>query len=93
VVGHSVESFASGAKFLASNYNDLTCLVLDHHMTEMTGLELAEKLRTEGAKIPILLVTGSPSPAIVTRAAELGIDKVLEKPPTDDEILDFIEAH
>ena len=49
----------------------LACLILDHHMPEMTGLELAERMRADGTGIPILLITGSPSPAIVARAAEV----------------------
>ena len=39
-------------------------------MPEMTGLELAEQLRADGSGIPILLITGLPSPAIAARAAE-----------------------
>ena len=46
-------------------------------MPEMTGLELAARLRADGSGIPILLITGSPSPAIAARAAEVGITKVL----------------
>jgi CheY-like chemotaxis protein len=61
-------------------------------MPEMTGLEMAASLRADGAEIPTLLVTGSPSPAIVARAFELGIDTVLEKPPSDEDLLDFINA-
>jgi FixJ family two-component response regulator len=49
-------------------------------------------LRNDGAGIPILLITGSPSPAIVARAAELGIVRVLEKPATEDDLLDFVTA-
>ena len=60
-------------------------------MPEMTGLELAERLRADGAGIPILLITGSPSPAIGARAAELGI-RVLETPPTEGDLLDFIDG-
>lgn len=58
----------------------MACLILDHHMQQMTGLELAERLRADGVSIPILLTTGSPSPAIARRAAELGIEGVLEEP-------------
>jgi CheY-like chemotaxis protein len=61
-------------------------------MPEMTGLELAERLRADGSSIPILLVTGSPSPVIVARAAELGINRVLDKPPTEEDLLDFING-
>jgi len=91
VVGHPVETFASAAEFLAAGPHDLACLILDHHMPQMTGLQLAEKLHADGSSIPILLVTGLPSPAIVTRAAQLDI-RVLEKPPDEDGVLDFINA-
>jgi FixJ family two-component response regulator len=93
VVGYPVEIFASAAEFLAANMRHFSCLILDHHMPNMTGLELAKRLRTDGFAIPILLVTGSPSPAIVARAAELGIDRVLEKPPGNEDLIDFIKAN
>ena len=92
VIGHPVQTFASAAEFLKAEEHHLACLILDHHMPEMTGLELAERLRADGSDIPILLITGSPSSAIVARAAELGINRVLEKPPNDEDLLDFIEA-
>jgi two-component system, LuxR family, response regulator FixJ len=92
VMGYRVTTFASAAEFLDADQQHLACLVLDHHMPEMTGLEMAERLRADRADIPTLLVTGSPSPAIVARAFELGIDRVLEKPPSDEDLLDFINA-
>jgi two-component system, LuxR family, response regulator FixJ len=92
VVGHSVETFTSAAEFLNADLSNLRCLILDHHMPGMTGLELAERLWTDGVGIPILLVTGSPFPAIVARAAELGVDRVLEKPLEETDLLDFINA-
>ena len=92
VIGYAVETFASAAEFLQANVRHFACLILDHHMPNMTGLELAEKLRADGAVIPILLITGSPSPAIVARAAELDIYRVLEKPPSDEDLIDFINA-
>jgi two-component system response regulator FixJ len=90
---HPVVTFASGREFLAHDGSDLACLILDHHMPKMTGLQLAEQLRGGGSLLPILLVTGLPSPSIVARAAELGIERVLEKPPEDDDILEFIASH
>jgi two-component system, LuxR family, response regulator FixJ len=92
VMGYRVATFASAAEFLNADPQHLACLILDHHMPEMTGLEMAERLRADRADIPTLLVTGSPSPAIVARAFELGIDRVLEKPPSDEDLLDFINA-
>ena len=92
VVGHAVETFASAAEFLKTEAQHFACLILDHHMPHMTGLELAEVLRAEGARIPILLMTGSLSPDIVACAAELGIDRVLDKPPGHQDLFDFINA-
>ena len=91
VVGHPVETFASAAEFLSADRRDLACLILDHHMPQMTGLQLAEKLHAGGSTTPILLITGSSSPAIVARAAQLDV-RVLEKPPDEDEVLAFIAA-
>jgi two-component system, LuxR family, response regulator FixJ len=93
VAGHTVAVFASAAKFLAADGLHPACLIVDQHMPGMTGLELAERLRSEGVEVPVMLITGSPSPAIVARAAQLGIRKVLEKPPTEAELLNFIAAH
>ena len=62
-------------------------------MPEMTGLELAQRLREEGTRIPMLLITGLPSPTIAARAAQLGVEGVLEKPPSERDLLNFVNAH
>ena len=93
VIGYAAETFASAAEFLKANVHRFACLILDHHMPNMTGLELVERLRDNGSVIPILLLTNSPSPAIVARAAELDIYRVLEKPPSDNDLKDFIDAN
>jgi CheY-like chemotaxis protein len=80
-VGHPVVTFSSAAEFLKAASSNPACLILDHHMPEMTGLELAERLRRDGVQIPILLVTGSPSPAIAARAAELASTGCLRNLP------------
>ena len=91
VLGYTVEIFASAAEFLQANVRHFACLILDHHMPNMTGLELARRLRTDGAVIPILLITGSPLPNIAASAAELGI-KLIDKPPTEEALIDFINT-
>ena len=91
VIGYTVEIFASAAEFLQANLRDFACLILDHHMPNMTGLELARRLRADGAVIPILLITGSPSPTISASAAEFDIE-VLDKPPGEEELIHFINA-
>jgi two-component system response regulator FixJ len=93
VAGYRVVIYSSAADFLGDRAPQLACLILDHHMPHMTGLELVSLLRTEGTEVPVLLITGSFSPAIVARAAQLGIEKVLEKPPAEEDLLSFVDAH
>jgi FixJ family two-component response regulator len=93
VAGYRVLTFRSGVQLLAHTSDLPCCLILDQQMPGLTGLELVERLRSEGIMLPILLVTAWPSPAIVARAAELGIEGVLEKPPGEGEVLSFVAAH
>lgn len=90
--GHVVETFASAAEFLKSEVRHLACLISDNRMEPVSGLQLIERLRANGVGIPILLVTGSPSKALITRATQLGVDRVLEKPASAQEVLDFVNS-
>jgi FixJ family two-component response regulator len=90
--GFSVATFCSAAQFLdGAQFDDLSCLVVDQHMPDQTGLQLVSNLRRLGTKLPIALITGSPSPDLLRLARELGIAKVMEKPLNDDCLLKFIE--
>jgi two-component system, LuxR family, response regulator FixJ len=93
VAGYRVTVYPSAAAFLGNGATRRACLILDQHMPRMTGLELVARLRNDGAHLPVLLITGSLSPTIVARAAELGIEKVLEKPLKEDDLLSFVNAH
>lgn len=44
-------------EFVKSNTVD--CIITDFFMPEMTGLELAEKVKLHNEKIPIILMSGS----------------------------------
>ena len=92
LAGFQVATFPSAGAFLDSDLSRTRCLIIDHHMPLMTGLELAAQLRADGIGLPILLVTAAPSPAIVARAAELGIVRVLAKPPAESDLLTFVRA-
>ena len=90
--GHKVVTYSSAEAFLEDAEVSPRGLILDHHMPHMTGLELAARLRTQNVRLPILLITGSPSPGIVTRAAELGV-QILDKPPEERDLLRFLETN
>lgn len=91
-MGVAAEQFASAAAFLADTPANFTRLILDHHMPEMTGLELAERLRASGVMTPIMLVSGNLTPHIVRRARSLGVDPIIEKPADLQLILAFVEG-
>lgn len=89
--GFSVVTFASAELFLAVTDEDgVDCLLLDHHMPQVTGLELLRRLRRAGWELPVALMTGSPSAQLMRRALELGAVVVLEKPLTDQALFHFV---
>jgi two-component system, LuxR family, response regulator FixJ len=92
VMRQPAETFGSAAEFLKADRQHFACVILDHHMPCMSGLELAERLRANGEGIPILLFTCSPTPSVVAHAVKIGIDRVLAKPPRAEDLLDFINA-
>lgn len=91
--GYRVNIYGSAAAFIEDHERQPTCLILDQHMPQMTGLELAAYLQKQGKAIPTLLITGASAPSIIARAAQFGIKKVLEKPPTEEDLLRFVEVH
>jgi FixJ family two-component response regulator len=91
--GHTVETYSSAGQYLSgAPSGHANCLVVDQHMPQLTGLELLAALRGRGEYTPALLITGSLTPDMLTRAAELGVMRVLEKPLDEDDLLGFVEA-
>jgi FixJ family two-component response regulator len=88
--GLQVATYLSAADYLESRLSSPCGLIVDQHMPHITGLELTEKLRADGIETPILLMTAQISPSIVARAAELGVERVLQKPPAEDDIMQFV---
>ena len=91
--GYRVNAYPSAGAFLADRGAAPACLILDQHMPQMSGLDLAERLRQEGSVVPVLLITGSSTAAILARASALGVEEVLDKPLHDEDLLHFVSAH
>ena len=92
VTGHKVAAYGSAAEFLEQcDLSNVAGLILDHHMPQQTGLDLLASLRRDGRMLPVLLVTGSPSPDVVARAGALGVEQVLEKPVSDQGLMAFVD--
>jgi two-component system, LuxR family, response regulator FixJ len=68
------------------------CLVVDYRMPVMDGLELVGVLRSRGVDAPVIMITGRASKDLRAQADKLGIRCLLEKPLSDDALLDSIHS-
>jgi len=82
-LGYEPVGFASSAAALES-FRDgpqrFDAVLSDEAMPEMTGSELAREIRRIRPDIPIVLMSGYVTPALIDRAREIGIKEVLAKP-------------
>ena len=58
----------------------------DSAMPDITGAELAEKIRAVRSDIPIVLMSGFVSPALAAQAEATGVLEVLAKPLTSRDV-------
>jgi two-component system response regulator FixJ len=85
---YAVREHPSAEDFLSRPRDDVDCVVLDHHLRGMNGIDLVERLRAEGDLIPALLLTADLS--IGSRAARLGAE-LLPKPVPAEHLVLAIE--
>ncbi len=88
--GYAVKSYASANDFLARSTGAADCLLVDHHMPGMTGLNLLEHLRAKGDGTPALMITARLVPDMEPRANRIGV-RILQKPLADEELVRWIE--
>ena len=63
------------------------CLVVDHVMPGMDGVELVEGLRGRQVALPAILIAARVTEGLRRRAARAGFNLVLEKPLVDGSLL------
>ena len=86
--GIAVETFASGTDFLRSvEDHEPNCLVLDLHMTELSGFDVQAALGVAHAGVPVVVLTGHDTPEARARALQLGAKAYLCKPVDDETLL------
>jgi two-component system, LuxR family, response regulator FixJ len=89
--GFLVRDFADAESFLAAtDGRDADCIVLDHNLAGMSGLDLIAVLRAQGVVTPAIIVSGNGKP-LLTRAAKEGVHAVLRKPLAADGLLNWLE--
>jgi two-component system CheB/CheR fusion protein len=79
--GWHVDIFASCEAFLgAYRRGERGCLVVDDRMPGMTGIQLLERLRAGGDRLPVIIVTGFGEIRTAVEAMKAGAADFLEKP-------------
>jgi len=82
--GFAVRTFANAEELLATGTaKEAGCIVLDKHLSGITGFELLEALRDQGLQTPAIIVTSNGT-QLGARATRAGVSLVLRKPLSGD---------
>lgn len=85
--GFVVQCFDSGEALLQGRLPaPPVCLVLDQHLTGITGIETVAQLRGRHVTLPALLITSHPKPSVRAAAGALGVT-IIEKPLLTDALV------
>ena len=88
--GFNVRTFSNAEELLAAGTaKQAACIVLDYHLSGMTGIELIETLRAQGLQMPAIMVTSNGT-RLGVRAAHAGVTAVLRKPLAADALEEWL---
>lgn len=84
-------SFASANEFLDSGFRDQhACLIADVKMSNLTGLDLQQKIIARGFNLPVIFITGFDADEIREKVKRAGAIGYFSKPIDDQALLDII---
>jgi two-component system, chemotaxis family, CheB/CheR fusion protein len=90
--GRAVEIYASSEAFLhAYRPGREGCLLVDARMPGMGGLELLQRLKSEGNRLPAIMITGQGDVPMAVEAMKAGAADFIEKPIGREELFASIE--
>jgi two-component system, LuxR family, response regulator DctR len=91
--GIEARAWPSAEAFLADYRDDMRgCLILDIRMLAMSGLELFERLKSQGCRMPAIFLTGHGGVPQAVRSIKDGAYDFIEKPFNDNELADRVIA-
>jgi len=90
-LGYTARVFPTAELLLSqADGQSCDCLVLDHHLPGISGLDLLEALRANGVTTPAIMITGN-GPHLEERAARAGALATLRKPLSADLLSQWLE--
>ena len=91
--GFDAALFDSAEAFIGSPPNRaLLCLIVDVHLTGMSGIDLQQKLHSEGSEVPVVISTGDRADTVFERAHEAGCAGFLLKPFSAETLLSLLTS-
>ncbi len=93
--GHTVRTYDSAESFLTVLNRTRAldgCVVVDVRMPGMDGLQLQAHLAARGLHLPVVVVTGHADIALAVRAMKAGARDFIEKPYTNERMLEAVTA-
>jgi DNA-binding response OmpR family regulator len=91
--GYSVDSVSTGSEAIRRMHDaGFDLMILDLGLPDMDGLEVLRRLRREGQKLPVIIVTARAEVAYLVEGLDLGADDYLTKPFAFDELLARVHA-
>lgn len=88
----SVKTFSNGQELLDNfEETEISCLVLDVRMPGISGLDLQQRLKKMGSKVPVIIVTGHADVPMAIQAMKAGAFDFIEKPYSDQLLLERIQ--
>jgi two-component system response regulator FixJ len=88
--GFQVRPYDNAAAFLDALPHGVACVLTDVRMPEIDGLELLRRLREQGIRLPVIVMTGQGDIAIAVQAMKAGAVDFLEKPFTDKALFEAV---
>lgn len=90
--GLEVETFASGAAYLASlEESPPDCAVLDANLPGLSGFEVQDRMRAGGLRIPVVMISGHDGPGAEGHALANGAYAYFRKPVDGAVLIEAIE--
>lgn len=86
----TARTYESALAFLATADRPAGCIVTDVRMPDMTGLELARRLRDSGSGEPVIVITGHADVPLAIEAMRAGVADFIDKPFDDEALLTSI---
>ena len=90
--GYDAEAVNDGAAgWEALQVKSYDLVITDNHMPKMTGLEMIEKLRSAGMKVPVMMATGSLPTSEFASKPWLYPDATLQRPFSIQAMLETVK--